>query len=117
MSDPIAYKLVPRDEWDSAIAIGPYGGSEVDRVDGYIHLSAADTLAETARKYFAGQTDLLLLAVDLDSLGSTVVGEPSRGGNLFPHIYGTLPVSAVRTARALIVDDDGAMIFDDGAGL
>ena len=117
MSDFIAYKLVAREEWESALAIGPYGGSAVDRADGYIHLSGADTLLETARKYFAGQTDLLLVAVDLASLGSTVVWEPSRGGDLFPHIYGTLPASAVRTARSVIVDDAGTLIFDDGAGL
>lgn len=117
MSDPVAYKLVARDEWETAIATGPYGGSAVDRADGYIHLSGADTLLETARKYYAGQTGLLLLAVDLGSLGSAVVWEPSRGGALFPHIYGTLPASAVRSARSLIVDDAGAMMFDDGAGL
>lgn len=117
MSDPIAYKLVAREEWETAIAAGPYGGSDVDRADGYIHLSGADTLNETARKYYAGQADLLLLEVDLGRLDDTVVWEPSRGGALFPHIYGTLPASAVRTARALVVDDSGTMIFDDRVGL
>lgn len=117
MSDPVAYKLVAREEWETAIAAGPYGGSAVDRADGYIHLSGADTLQETARKYYAGQSDLLLLAVDLTALGTHVVWEPSRGGALFPHIYGTLPDSAVRTARSLKVDEGGTMIFDDGAGL
>lgn len=117
MSDPVAYKLVARQEWETAIANGPYGGSAVDRADGYIHLSGADTLQETARKYYAGQTDLLLLAIDLDTLGSTVVWEPSRGGALFPHIYGSLPTRAVRTSRRLQVSDAGVMIFDDGAGL
>lgn len=117
MSDLVAYKLVARDEWEAAIEVGPYGGSAVDRADGYIHLSGADTLQETARKYYAGQTDLLLLAVDLQSLGSAVVWEPSRGGALFPHIYGSLPARAVRTARSLTVDDAGLLIFDDGAGL
>ena len=117
MSDPVAYKLVGRQEWETAIANGPYGGSDVDRADGYIHLSGADTLQETARKYYAGQTDLLLLAVDLDALGSTVVWEPSRGGALFPHIYGSLPASAVRNTRGLKVNDAGVMIFNDGAGL
>lgn len=117
MSDPLAYKLVARDEWETAMATGPYQGSAVDRADGYIHLSGADTLQETARKYYAGQTGLLLLAVDLGMLGNTVVWEPSRGGALFPHIYGPLPASAVTSARSLNVDDAGAMTFEDGAGL
>lgn len=117
MSATVAYKLVDRAEWDAAIATGPYGGSAVDRADGYIHLSGADTVAETARKYYAGQADLLLLAVDLARLGDTVVWEPSRGGALFPHIYGTLPPTAVTEMRHLRVDDAGTMIFADGAGL
>ncbi|PZO06075.1 MAG: DUF952 domain-containing protein [Alphaproteobacteria bacterium] len=117
MTDRVAYKLVARKEWETAIAAGPYGGSAVDLADGYIHLSGADTLLETARKYYAGQTDLLLLAVDLVSLGSAVVWEPSRGGALFPHIYGSLPASAVTSARSLTVDDAGTLIFGDGAGL
>nr|WP_221230414.1 DUF952 domain-containing protein [Brevundimonas variabilis] len=109
--------MVAREEWEAANATGPYGGSAVDLADGYIHLSGADTLLETARKYYAGQTDLLLLAVDLGTLGGTVVWEPSRGGALFPHIYGPLPVSAVKSARSLKVDEAGALIFEDGAGL
>ncbi len=117
MTDPVAYKLVARKEWETAIAEGPYGGSAVDLADGYIHLSGADTLLETARKYYAGQTDLLLLTVDLVSLGDAVVWEPSRGGALFPHIYGSLPASAATSVRSLKVDDTGTLLFDDGAGL
>lgn len=117
-TDPaIAYKLVDADEWQTAIARGPYGGSTVDRADGYIHLSGADTLEETARKYYRGQTSLLLLTVDLACLGHTVVLEPARDGALFPHIYGSLPATAIREIRSLKVDDAGRMIFDDGAGL
>jgi uncharacterized protein (DUF952 family) len=117
MNPTVAYKLVARDEWETAIATGPYGGSAVDIADGYIHLSGADTVAETARKYYAGRTDLLLLAVDLARFGDIVVWEPSRGGAMFPHIYGTLPASAVTETRHLKVDADGTMIFADGAGL
>lgn len=117
MSDTVAYKLVNRAEWEAAVAAGPYGGSAVDLADGYIHLSGADTVEETARKYFAGQDDLLLLIVDLAALGDAVVWEPSRGGALFPHIYGPLPITAVSQRRALGVDAAGTMIFADGAGL
>ena len=117
MNEAVAYKLVARDEWETAVATGPYGGSAVDNADGYIHLSGADTLEETARKYYAGQDDLLLLTIDLASLGDTVVWEPSRGGALFPHIYGPLPVTAVSQTRKLRVDADGTMVLADGAGL
>ncbi len=117
MSAAIAYKLVAREEWETAVVTGPYGGSAVDLADGYIHLSGADTVAETARKYYADQDDLLMLVVDLPSLGETVVWEPSRGGALFPHIYGSLPTSAVIETRRLRVDETGAMIFADGTVL
>ena len=108
----VAYKLVDAAEWAAAMDV--YAGSAVDRADGYIHLSAADQLAETARKHYAGRVDLRLLAVDLAALGETVVWEVSRGGVLFPHIHGVLPRTAVLVERALHVDADGVMRFEDG---
>ena len=69
----------------------------MDRRDGFIHFSTAAQVEETARRHFAGRTDLLLVAVDVDGLD--IRWEPSRGGELFPHLYGVLPLSAVREVR------------------
>ena len=103
MTDAIAYKIIDAAEWRGAVAEGAYAGSAVDLADGYIHLSTAAQLEETARKHYAGRENLMLLTVDLKSLEDTVVWEPSRGGALFPHIYGDLPVTAVREAAAYTV--------------
>lgn len=108
-----AWKILSRPDWRRALAEGAYEGSPVDRADGYIHLSAADQLAATAAKHYAGQGDLMLVEVDLTALGETLIWEPSRGGALFPHIYGPLPVSATRAARALSVTDAGEMILSE----
>lgn len=106
-----AYKILTAADWRLALAEGLYEGSEVDKADGYIHLSASDQLEATAAKYYAGQKALMLVEVDLDAIGDSVVWEPSRGGALFPHIYGPLPVSSAISARALEVDDAGNMIL------
>ncbi|KAB1939857.1 DUF952 domain-containing protein [Micromonospora sp. ALFpr18c] len=98
------YKLLPTVEWDDARAAGHLAGSAVDRQDGFIHLSAADQVVETARRHFAGATGLTLLSVDEQRLGDVLRWEPSRGGHLFPHLYGPLPVTAVVAARVLPVD-------------
>lgn len=103
MTETVAYKIIDAAEWRQATAEGAYGGSAVDLADGYIHLSTADQLEETARRHYVGREDLMLLAVDLTALGDTVVWEPSRGGALFPHIYGPLPVRAVTEARPYTV--------------
>ncbi|MFF5177960.1 DUF952 domain-containing protein [Micromonospora sp. NPDC000316] len=98
------YKLLPTIEWDDAQAAGSFTGSAVDRQDGFIHLSAADQVVETARRHFAGATGLTLLSVDEQPLGDALRWEPSRGGHLFPHVYGPLPVTAVVAAQALPED-------------
>lgn len=100
MSDALAYKIVDTAEWDAAVIRGAYAGSAVDLADGFIHLSTADQLEETARKHYAGRHDLTLLTVDLAKLGESVVWEPSRAGALFPHIYGPLPAHAVVRVEA-----------------
>lgn len=110
---PLAWKIAGRAEWDRALAVGAFTGSDVDRADGFIHLSATDQLAETAARHFAGQNRLVLLGVDLDRLGDAVRWEPSRGGALFPHIYADLPVDAVTEVRPLSVDRDGRMIVGE----
>jgi uncharacterized protein (DUF952 family) len=108
-----AFKILSRADWRATLAEGRYDGSPVDHADGYIHLSAADQLAGTAAKHYAGQSDLMLVEVDLDALGDTLIWEPSRGGALFPHIYGPLPIAATRGARSLSVSADGEMILSE----
>ncbi len=110
----VAYKLVDRAEWEAARSNGAYPGSAVDRADGYIHMSTAGQLAETARRHYPGRRDLVLVTVDLTSLDAGLKWEASRGGALFPHLYGPLPVAAATAERALSVDDDGVMAFVDG---
>ncbi len=91
----VAFKIIAADEWPGIAASGAYGGSAVDLADGYVHLSTDTQFAETAAKHYAGRAGLMSLTVDLATLGKTVVWEPSRGGQLFPHIFGPLPVTAV----------------------
>lgn len=100
----LIYKICPRALWRAAEAAGVFEGSEVDRRDGFIHFSTEAQVAETARRHFAGQEDLLLIAVDADVLGDRLRWEPSRGGDLFPHLYGSLPLTAVRRVQPLPSD-------------
>ncbi len=95
------YKICARTAWEEAETAGRYAGSEVDRGDGFIHFSTAAQLPGTAAKHFAGLTDLMLIAVDGERLGDALKWEPSRGGELFPHLYAALSVSAVLWARPL----------------
>ena len=114
MSD-LAHKLVDRAEWEAARASGAYVGSAVDRVDGYIHLSTGAQLAETARRHYAGRTGLVLATIDCARVGDSLKWEPSRGGDLFPHLYAPLPFDAVVAERGLSVDAEGTPKFEDGA--
>jgi uncharacterized protein (DUF952 family) len=95
------YKICEREAWRDAERVGAYGGSDADRRDGFIHFSTAAQLAGTAAKHFAGQAALMLIAVDDGRLGPTLKWEPSRGGELFPHLYGPLSLDAVLWARLL----------------
>ncbi len=97
----LLYKIMSRSEWYAAVAAGCYPGSSDDRRDGFIHFSNAQQLAGTAEKHFAGRNDLLLLAVDAASLGPSLRHEPSRGGDLFPHLYGELALDSVCWVKAL----------------
>ena len=114
MSGP-AYKLVDADAWAEARAAGVFEGSAVDHADGYIHMSTAAQLVETARRHYAGRSGLRLLTVETTGLGEALRWEASRGGELFPHLYGPLPLAAVTAERGLSVREDGVMVFDDGA--
>ncbi|MBA3049634.1 MAG: DUF952 domain-containing protein [Alphaproteobacteria bacterium] len=111
----VAYKLVDRAEWAAALAAGVYAGSALDRADGFIHMSTAAQLAETARRHYAGRSDLVLVEVALAPLGAALKWEASRGGDLFPHLFAPLPASPNLPQRGLSVDADGLMRFDDGA--
>ena len=113
MSDLI-YKILPRSEWLQARATGMFEGSAVDREDGYIHFSTASQVRETAAKHFAGQDDLMLLSIDSRRLEPEVLRfEPSRGGQLFPHLYGPLDTASVIRAEPLPLDRDGHRFPDD----
>lgn len=104
----LIYKLLDAPTWKAALAAGVFAGSAVDERDGYIHFSDAAQAQETARLYFRGVKDLVLLTVDADRLGEALRWEPSRGGALFPHLYGVLPVDAVLESREIRLDDEGA---------
>jgi uncharacterized protein (DUF952 family) len=95
------YKICERALWLAAEAAGQFRGSAVDERDGFIHFSTASQLADTAAKHFAGQSDLMLIAVDADVLGGQLKWERSRGGDRFPHLYAALSLAAVRWARPL----------------
>jgi uncharacterized protein (DUF952 family) len=100
----VIYKLMTAREWADTQARGRFAGSPVDRRDGYVHLSGADQVVQTAAEHFAGRTGLVLLTVDPDRLGGALRWEASRGGALFPHLYGPLPLDAV--TRADVVRPD-----------
>lgn len=110
----LVYKIAPSALWREAEAAGLFRGAPVDIADGFIHFSTAGQARETAAKHFAGQEDLLLVAVDAAALGGALKWEPSRGGALFPHLYGALPLAAVRSVVALPLGTDGAHVFPDG---
>ena len=105
------YKICPSHEWLAAETAGVFRGSAVDRRDGYIHFSTAEQVAETARRHFAGQADLVLVSIDPGALWPSLRWEPSRGGALFPHLYGELDVAAVRRVDPLPLDDTGRHVF------
>jgi uncharacterized protein (DUF952 family) len=136
------YKLLTAVEWETAWAEGVYRGSEQDQRDGFIHLSTAAQIAETARKHFSGVPDLVVLAIDIEMLeslhtphpspfssgegaaASLLPGgegqdegqsplrwEPSRGGDVFPHLYAMLPSAAVQSATPAPLADDGTLII------
>lgn len=109
----VVYKVCDRRDWADARASGVYTGAPVDHQDGFIHFSTANQLAETLEKHFAGREDLVLLAVPVVRLGDALQWEPSRGGDLFPHLYGDLPASAVVTEQLLELDADGKHILPD----
>lgn len=106
----LIYKLIHCNAWDEARRLGHFAGAPVDLADGYIHFSDAGTIEETAQRHFAGQDDLLILAVPADALGPDLRWEVSRGGKL-SHLYAPLAVEAVVWARPLPLAPDGRHVF------
>jgi uncharacterized protein (DUF952 family) len=139
MTRRLIFHACRRDEWTEALAIGVYAGSSQDAADGFIHFSTAEQMEESVAKHRAGQDDLMLLSVDPTKLGERLRWEPSRaatkcppraqeglaapnppsssgaaarrGGQLFPHLYGALPIAAVIQAAALTLGPCGRHVF------
>ena len=109
----LIYKICPEPLWREAEQAGAFRGAPVDLQDGYIHFSTALQARETAAKHFSGQGDLLLVAIDAEALGDALRYEPSRGGDLFPHLYAPLDLEAVRWVRPLPLGSDGRHAFPD----
>lgn len=101
------FKIVGREEWSAACRAGVYRGSADDARDGFIHFSAASQVAATAARHFRGVADLVLVAFDEASLGEALKWEPSRGGELFPHLYAPLPTACALWTRPLPLAEDG----------
>jgi len=101
------YKICPASAWREAERHGAFRGSADDLRDGFIHFSTASQLEGTARKHFAGQTGLFLIAIDADGLGERLRWEVSRGGELFPHLYDELDLGHVTAVMDLRARSDG----------
>jgi uncharacterized protein (DUF952 family) len=107
----VIYKICASAEWAAAETSGSYAGSEHDRRDGFIHFSTAAQLAGTLAKHFAGRSDLRLIAIDADALGDALRWDPARDGDLFPHLYGALPIAAALWTRELKIGASGDHIL------
>jgi len=104
----VIYKICSASAWREAERQGAFRGSADDKRDGFIHLSTATQVPGTAAKHFAGQSGLFLIAVDADALGDALRWEPSRGGELFPHLYGELDTGEVAAIYDLRMRSDGS---------
>ena len=109
----LVYKILRASEWDALRATGQTDGAPVDLADGFIHLSTAEQAPATAARHFAGETGLVLLALDAEALGAALEWEPSRGGALFPHLYRALRMEDVAWHAPLPLDA-GAHAFPEG---
>lgn len=114
MNDNVIYHMCRTDEWALALASGSYPGSSQDQADGFIHFSSRDQVWTSAAKHRRGQNGIVLLAVDATKLGAALKWEPSRGGALFPHLYGPLKIDAVIETTPLPMAEDGIHIFPAG---
>jgi uncharacterized protein (DUF952 family) len=109
----IIYKICDMALWREAERTQLFHGAGIDAQDGYIHFSSAGQVADTAAKHFAGVADLVLVAVDAQALGAALKWEPARGGALFPHLYGVMPLGAVRWVKPLPLAADGHHVIPE----
>lgn len=105
------YKICSRSLWNAAREADVLRGAPVDLEDGFIHFSDAHQVRETAARHFAGSSDLVLLTVDPRALGDALRYEPSRGGDLFPHLYASLQVDLVTRVDELPLGPGGQHVF------
>lgn len=97
----LIYKIFRAEEWDAMQAAGRSDGAPVDLADGFMHFSTAAQLPETLARHFAGEDGLTLLACDAGAMGDALRWEPSRGGDLFPHLYRPLSMADIRWTRPI----------------
>jgi len=103
----LIYKILRAEEWASLKTEGRTAGAPIDVADGFVHFSTADQATETAAKHFAGAEGLMLLALEAENLGDALKWEPSRGGALFPHLYGPLRLEDVLWHKPLPLGPQG----------
>ena len=109
----LIFHIAREAEWAAAKSAGTYRGADEDRVDGFIHFSTATQVRQSAAKHRAGEASLMLVACNPDAFGTDLKWEPARGGDLFPHLYGDMPMSAVVWARPLQLDANGQHVFPE----
>jgi uncharacterized protein (DUF952 family) len=109
----LIYKILSRDLWAKALAEGIFHGAAIDLTDGYIHFSTGEQAEETARRHFAGQDNLVLVAFDASDFAATLKWEASRGGALFPHLYGSFNPAQAKWVKPLALSN-GAHVFPEG---
>jgi uncharacterized protein (DUF952 family) len=110
------YKILPHADWQAAVNSGVFAGAGIDRQDGFIHLSTAPQVKRTAARFFAGLDGLILVAIRAEALGDALIFEAAGDGERFPHVYGTIPMSAVINVFPLPRGDDGRHVFPEGIG-
>lgn len=108
---PTIYKICSTAAWREAETLGVFRGYGIDLDDGYIHFSTETQVAETAARHFAGEDDLILVAVDANRLGDALRWEPARSGDLFPHLYEPLAATDILWAKALPRGANGQLQF------
>lgn len=111
MGAPLIYHICTREDWEAAKAAGRYEGSSQDQADGFIHFSSAENIEQTAARHRAGQHGLLLLGVESEALAGDLKWEAARDGVPFPHLYGALPLTALRAVWELPLGPDLRHVF------